>query len=138
MNKKYVEQLYADGMIKTNIAKHMGVTRNRIDQILSPEKHKARQKTRTLIKTGKLKRPKICPYCRKRKFTEAHHQNYNDIWDILWLCSACHKFEHQTLRIYIGNRNKCEKCGFGLSSIGHIKYCDYFTKHVVNNIVDIT
>lgn len=42
------------------------------------------------IKYHKIKRPKICSKCHKRKKVDAHHQNYNNCRKVRWLCRKCH------------------------------------------------
>jgi predicted PP-loop superfamily ATPase len=60
----------------------------------SPEKDKARAKTRRAILSGRLiKSP--CEVCgRNDEMVEAHHHDYSRPLDVHWLCFACHRAEH--------------------------------------------
>lgn len=58
------------------------------------KKEKCRQQTRQLIRSGKLKR-QPCEVCGAR--AELHHNNYNDIYDIKWLCKKHHRELHNKL-----------------------------------------
>ena len=45
------------------------------------------------IKTGKIKRSP-CEICGSRKNIHAHHDNYNEIFNVRWLCPVHHKEIH--------------------------------------------
>ena len=38
----------------------------------------------------RLKPPKYCNNCKKKKKLECHHPNYNKPLKIIWLCHKCH------------------------------------------------
>ncbi len=57
-------------------------------------KRKIRLRTRYLINKGKLKR-KHCEVCGNKE-TQAHHDNYNDIYNVRFLCQK-HHTEHHNL-----------------------------------------
>lgn len=52
-------------------------------------KSKVRQKTRYLLRYGNLTRD-ICAICGKKN-AEIHHENYDEPYVIIWLCSQCHR-----------------------------------------------
>jgi hypothetical protein len=54
------------------------------------EKRRIRDKTKYYIKTGKIKR-ECCAVCGLKK-AEVHHINYEDAFNIVWLCKK-HHFE---------------------------------------------
>ena len=59
----------------------------------NPEKYKARTIVRGAIRNGSLVR-KNCSVCGDKK-SQAHHPNYNEPLNVVWLCSACHGKEHR-------------------------------------------
>ena len=47
------------------------------------------------IKQGLLERPLECAMCgRERCRINAHHNDYDFPYDIIWLCSSCHRIIH--------------------------------------------
>jgi hypothetical protein len=60
------------------------------------KKNRAQQLVYLNIKKGRLIKPKICSDCgHKNKYIHAHHPNYNQPLDIIWLCWECHNYIHQ-------------------------------------------
>lgn len=57
-------------------------------------KHKsfARHYTHVAIKRGLIKKG-VCQVCGSDQ-TEAHHQDYSNVLDIMWLCRQCHVNHH--------------------------------------------
>jgi len=64
------------------------------------DKHKtsARSKLAFAIKSGLLKKPKICEACKKYKRVEGHHRDYSKPLNVIWLCDKCHHLEHRRMR----------------------------------------
>lgn len=63
-----------------------------------PEKYLARTRLNNAIQYKKIKRPKICQSCnKKRKVDGHHHKGYaKKYWyNVLWFCRKCH-FAHET------------------------------------------
>ena len=58
-------------------------------------KQYARLKVSWALKSGKLKKPKICPCCKKHKKVEAHHNDYSKPLKVKWLCRQCHADKHK-------------------------------------------
>lgn len=63
------------------------------------KKIKCREKTRQLIRYGKLKKTNICENCylKKQKIsspTHCHHTDYNDPYTFIELCETCHRSLH--------------------------------------------
>jgi len=56
-------------------------------------RRKTRQKTKLLIKDGRIK-PRNCNICGSKK-TIIHHEDYGNPFDIVWLCEEHHKAYHQ-------------------------------------------
>lgn len=59
-------------------------------------KGRAHRVVRWAIKAGKLQR-QPCQRCGSPR-AEAHHPNYSQPLNILWLCTKCHHGEHRRLR----------------------------------------
>jgi len=55
------------------------------------KKHKCRRKTQTLIKNGKIEID-LCSKC--KEIAEIHHNDYDNPYDITWLCQEHHKELH--------------------------------------------
>lgn len=64
-----------------------------------PERIEAHNAINHAIAAGKLERPSHCEDCRKKRFTDGHHESYEEIhWlDVNWLCIGCHKKLHREL-----------------------------------------
>ena len=56
---------------------------------------KNRNKTLGLIKRGELKR-NVCEICGKK--ADAHHEKYNDYFNVRWLCRKHHNEVHRIFR----------------------------------------
>jgi len=59
----------------------------------------ARVLTARAIRKGRITKPTICKHCGKTppiKQLHAHHNNYKKWWQVIWLCSFCHKAVHHT------------------------------------------
>ena len=59
------------------------------------ERYKAYNTVRLSLLSGKLKRKDGCEECGKDGLLHAHHKNYQEPLDVLWLCPKCHKAEHR-------------------------------------------
>lgn len=46
------------------------------------------------VKNGLLKKPNKCHWCSNEKKVEAHHPDYNEPLEVVWLCAKCHKMLH--------------------------------------------
>jgi len=55
----------------------------------APEKNRARLAVYRAVKAGKIKR-KPCYFCGATKGLHAHHEDYAQPLDVVWLCSSCH------------------------------------------------
>jgi len=48
------------------------------------------------VKTGLLQRPDRCSMCKKENVDiHAHHEDYEDRLNIIWVCRKCHKHIHK-------------------------------------------
>ena len=86
---------YPKGSSPTTLAESLGVSRQRGDQILHPEKHRARKVASAALKDGSLHKPQACERCDKRTpALAAHHADYSKPLDVDWLCRPCHVIVH--------------------------------------------
>ena len=65
---------------------------------LHAKKYDAYNKVYCALKCGRIKKPTICPECRKEVPVQAHHEDYNKPLEISWLCESCHKQEHKFIK----------------------------------------
>ena len=121
MNKYLKDQVYelmSTNLSQSDIARELGISRQRVNQILNPLKHSARYKARKLV------RPKKCSRCKKIKALHAHHPDYNKPLDVVWLCSYCHGLEHSQHDLSTKELNsKCARCGLNLKTMTHQSSC---------------
>lgn len=67
-------------------------------------KARAREIARNAIRRGDLRRPKVCDECGSkgqptrdgRSPIQVHHDDYSKPLDVRWLCTACHRKQHDT------------------------------------------
>jgi len=57
-------------------------------------KTRARNKTHSLIRAGKLIKKMICECCGTKENIQIHHHDYSDALNISWFCSDCHADWH--------------------------------------------
>jgi hypothetical protein len=59
------------------------------------EKSRARGRLKMAVYRGKIIKPKNCVQCNvEAKRIEAHHTDYSKPFEVLWLCTECHKRIH--------------------------------------------
>lgn len=88
--KTRVTELIAENYSQSDVASMVGISRQRVNQILNPLKHAARVKAQTL----KTDKPELCVGCQGVKKLEAHHPDYEQPLLVKWLCKACHTKQH--------------------------------------------
>ncbi len=54
------------------------------------KKHSARDKVRKAVLSGKLIKPEACSACDDRVKLQAHHEDYDNPLEVVWLCKKCH------------------------------------------------
>ena len=59
--------------------------------IANPEKIKARNLVTYALQTGRLTRSTICEECGAETRTDAHHHDYPEPLDVIWICRPCHR-----------------------------------------------
>lgn len=58
-------------------------------------KQMARKQVTKMLKTGELVRADTCQLCKLKKKTEAHHCDYGQPANVVWLCDKCHGLAHR-------------------------------------------
>ncbi len=87
-NKKYYATPEAKELKKANRYKH-----NNSYKLRNPEKVAARQTVADALRSGKLiKKP--CEVCNSTTNIHAHHENYSNRLDVIWLCKRHHDEIH--------------------------------------------
>lgn len=84
-----------DGLTLKAIGAAFGVSDRRIQQILTPEKHRARVMIYNQILRNKIMKPTHCQDCKQQKPLQAHHMDYSKPDLVDWLCSECHGLRHR-------------------------------------------
>lgn len=83
---------------QSQLAREMGISRQRVNQIMNAEAHRARCLVYYAVKNGHLSKPQRCEQCGEEKRLEAHHQDYLKPLLVNWLCVTCHGLQHPRLR----------------------------------------
>ncbi len=63
----------------------------------NPEKVQAKLLVAKAVKEGKIIKPKNCSKCNRETRLSGHHPDYAKPLEVLWLCSSCHKLEHNKI-----------------------------------------
>lgn len=75
--------------------------RHRENEKIRRKKENKKQLARSLIKKhlmrGKIIKPTMCDICKKEGKIEAHHTDYEKPLEIMWLCTVCHRHQHNKL-----------------------------------------
>jgi len=104
MTKQELLQERISGKTYSQIAKDAGISRQRIQQILSPPKE--------IQRIVRQRQQGLCVRCGKelRMSGHIHHkelkEDYNDISNLELLCISCHRLEHCEI-VYL----ECSVCG---------------------------
>ena len=79
---------------QSEIAQEMGVSRQRVHQMMHKEAHRARALVGAAVKAGTLVRPDRCQRCGELRSVQGHHDDYGEPLAVQWLCSECHSIVH--------------------------------------------
>lgn len=66
-----------------------------------PERDAAYRVVSRALKSGRLKKPPQCQGCGESSLLQAHHQNYEEPLNVIWLCARCHMHHHR-IRSFLG------------------------------------
>ena len=133
VDKELVKMLYENGDGFTTIGKKVGVTRQRIHQIVRGyhQIFNSKQKYNQLYKT-------LCSVCHLRRTENLHHIDHNvennTLDNLLPVCISCHRKFHSIKRgRWSRDYDACLRCG--RVSVKHKAngYCSY-CYHAVRNI----
>lgn len=58
------------------------------------KRRKARESLREAVKCKRIHRPDVCEECGLPGIVEGHHENYNQPYNVEWLCDGCHTLRH--------------------------------------------
>ena len=101
----------------TRLGKLLGVSKQRADQLLHPEKQRARRDSLDKRERGIITRPTVCSNCgAEKERIEAHHSSYEEGGAIQWLCVSCHRKIPRPRKL-----KSCHTCGSPIKS--NRKYC---------------
>lgn len=91
-----IRRLAQQGVSPTAIARRLGVCRERVNQIISPVKYRARDLVKKKIRRGTMRRAAVCEVCGKRHpRIEIHHRDYERPLDVVQACRPCHREIHR-------------------------------------------
>ncbi len=68
--------------------------RNRIIGLVDPHKVRAQAAVKQAIASGKMKRGTHCFACTATVNIDAHHEDYDEPLEVIWLCRSCHQKLH--------------------------------------------
>lgn len=80
---------------QTAVAKILGVSRQRVNQIVNHIQHDARVKLNRAVKDGRVNKPDSCECCGVVDGLHGHHRDYGLPLKVDWLCSNCHGLHHK-------------------------------------------
>jgi len=94
-HKKYSQEGKLNPNWKNGISKN-NYHYKKIQKERYPERVKAGEIVQRALKIGKLIKPDNCAECERRTSRlHAHHINYNQPLQVIWLCIGCHRRRHE-------------------------------------------
>lgn len=87
----------ANGNWKGGVSQHP-VRYTRRFRAKFPEKYRAQQAVHEAVASGRLIRPDACSACSAACKPHGHHDDYSQPLSVRWLCGACHRAHHNSLR----------------------------------------
>lgn len=73
------------------------------------------------VKTGKLIKPSQCSRCLEIKPLEAHHDDYANVLNVIWLCLKCHRARHRELGTsWASDMQAYADDLYSVRSVGHV------------------
>jgi hypothetical protein len=123
--KAFIKSCHRQGLTYVQIAKVLGVSRQRVEQLLRPEKRAARERVAEELNRESCEYPN----CSVR-FAQAHHPDYSKPLDVIWLCQPHHKKLHLKPKIVKKKIRRCLYCGKEV--VGRAFYCGDDRKKRIN------
>lgn len=74
--------------------------------VLRLQQDNARQYVHNAIKSGELIKPTRCAWCGQEGKLEAHHADYANKLDVLFLCKSCHSLLHKGIKKTLADARK--------------------------------
>lgn len=106
-----IRQMYASGAANMQeIANQFGISRQRVEQIITAEVSAAREAFHRAVASGAVVPAEHCQVCggKDQKIT-AHHADYGRPYDVIWVCILCHPLlDRGRKRREVANRTKQE------------------------------
>jgi hypothetical protein len=93
-----IQAAHAAGRSVTQLAAEYGVSRQRVSQLVHPERERARQQVTDAREAGRLRPPLRCQECTNVARLESHHDDYTQPLLVRWLCRPCHRLADQAMR----------------------------------------
>lgn len=75
--------------------------RNKRYRFEHPEREAAYRAIYRAVRAGRVTKPTSCQGCGKNSEVHAHHQDYQQPLNIVWLCARCHAVHHH-VRSFFG------------------------------------
>jgi predicted transcriptional regulator len=83
-----------DDKTQSDVAELLNVSRQRVNQLYHYKKQETRRKTQNHIAQERIIKPEKCHFCKATKGIEAHHKDYKDAINVVWVCKPCHTRIH--------------------------------------------
>jgi hypothetical protein len=61
----------------------------------NPEKYRCSYLFHNALRGRRIFKPEKCSICGNTKEIQGHHPDYNKPFDVIWLCSECHRKQHK-------------------------------------------
>lgn len=92
---RVVVRLRVKGLTFRSIGEHLGVSRQRAEQIYRWTKSRARRALHKALKAGRVTKPAFCERCESETpRLDGHHEDYGKPLDVIWVCVPCHNVVH--------------------------------------------
>ena len=90
--RQRIDRLYKNGVTQSEIARCVGVSRQRINQIVNARAHRSRKLVKKRVKSGKLTHPSKlkCVDCGKSA-SQYDHRDYAKPFEIVPVCDICNR-----------------------------------------------
>lgn len=89
--RQYYRQWYAENGRARNEHYQEGILEWQEEH---PDRVRACEIISYAVKTGKINKPESCETCHRITRLSAHHKDYSEPLEVVWLCSSCHKLIH--------------------------------------------
>lgn len=89
-----LREMHAAGMSAGQIARLFEMSYTSVCGLLWPERERARRQLLEAVWAGDITRPETCEECGSGGDIQAHHDDYAEPLDVVWVCPACHTAKH--------------------------------------------